>query len=672
MMEPIPQVKITSQIYHQRFRYGKENRGTKKHREEDFMEVTLKNIPEGSVMKVFCVKAADGQCPHPNSVDGHNCYQGVYCHPPLRRHCIEETLKIPWLQINRTKKGDMATALEERLAVLPPTYRVGYQALMESLRQRVKEDTNQVYLCVHVSWANHPGVFDVSRLIKNEDKCSKFRIDELSHSSVPVDGGRILILTAEDSPAIEPEEIQVKIEEVDADEGITWTSETFMPGKEDIRYKHVIAYHVPRYKDRHILEPVRVTLVIRCNQTNAEDRKEILYTPLPDFVAMNRGKRKPSVAEKYGHKVLKLTEQQCVKESLRNKIKFGGHPDIHCQPQPSLPPSTANIRSVEHRLFENHMKVPHTDDNGLATSNDLLLDELPDYHTPQQAPVSQKEAGLDQTSHLMETDLIQTQEVKHLVRVSLSRDTDGGSRQFVAICDESSCSSTDMQNHSLPQSVVDLAATPDSVPDGGLSTMALTPCNKPTMMRCMQNQQHIQTGDSHSAKMEHMTSTAATTEGNPGFHVEHMTSTAATTEGNPSFHVEHMTSIATTEGNPGFHAEHMTSIAATTEGNPGFHVQILEQNGMELSPGNFGFRQPGQGGMESSQGISGFEVQNDDPALTNSDGNPEQNAVLESPPILHDGDDLMALPTINLENIVLRADIFQEIFQPSVEPDQTS
>ncbi|XP_046571217.1 uncharacterized protein LOC124279434 isoform X2 [Haliotis rubra] len=298
------------------------DRGARKHREEDFMEVTLQNIPEGAVMKVFCVRSVDEQCPHPNSVDGHNCSEGVYCHPPFRRHCGEETLKIPWLQINRTKKGDMETALGNRLAVLPQKYQGGCQALMESLRQSVKMDTNQVYLCVHVSWANHPGIFDVSRLIKNEDKCSRLRIDELSHTSVTVDGGRILILMAEDSPALEPETIQVKIEEVDADKRITWTSDTFMPVKEDIRYKHVIAYHVPRYKDRQILEPVRVNVVIRCDQTNTDDKKEILYKPLPDIVALNRGKRKPSVAEKYGHKVLKVTDQRSSRKSYATRLSL--------------------------------------------------------------------------------------------------------------------------------------------------------------------------------------------------------------------------------------------------------------------------------------------------------------------------------------------------------------
>lgn len=47
-----------------------------------------------------------------------------------------------------------------------------------------------------------------------------------------------------------------------------------------LSFQHVIAYQVPKYKDRQILEPVRVNVVICCKQTDVEDRKEIQYKPL--------------------------------------------------------------------------------------------------------------------------------------------------------------------------------------------------------------------------------------------------------------------------------------------------------------------------------------------------------------------------------------------------------
>ncbi|XP_071080359.1 uncharacterized protein [Haliotis cracherodii] len=576
-MEQAPLVKITSQIYFQRFRYGTENRGGRKTRDEDFMEVMVRNIPRGAVMKVFCIKVADELYPHPNSVDGQNCTQGVYSPPAFRRHYGEETIKIPWLQINRTKKGNMVTALENRQTELPQVYKGGCQALMESLRQGAKVETNQVYLCVHVSWNNHQGIWDVSKLIKNEDKCSSLRIEELSPPSVTVDGERVLILLTEDSPGIEPEKLQVKIEEVAADNSITWRSEIFTPVKEDIRYKHVITYQVPKYKDRQILEPVCVNVVICCKQTGVEDRKPILYKPLSDIVALNRGKRKRSVFEKYGEKVQKVTDGRCVKKELYKKIMCGGVSPVPCPAGASLAPATTQSSPMELQ------QAPGSQG------------EAVEYHLP------------CQMTQLMERDLIcGAPDVEQCVRVPLSKDTsEGRLRQMVLIRDEnSSVSSADSENHNMPQSVIEAWEIPDEGLQSRKRARNSNQNDKLTMMKkYMTNQEHHQSGLPENGTTEDM----------------HSDPVGETTGGNPGFQMQ-MSGPIPMESSPGMHARRQNDIGSSP-GHSAF--QLPGQNDVGSSPGHSAFQLPGQEDGEFSQGISGFQIQSlGQNALATSNENP--------------------------------------------------
>ncbi|XP_005112890.2 uncharacterized protein LOC101862242 [Aplysia californica] len=294
-----PSVEIAKCISYQKFRYSGENRPGKKYQEKEFMTLRLNHLSDKVVrIVIICTDAENKELIHPNGLVGKDCHDGIYD----KEYAITKAqynVKIPYLRTERikTKKNEhekIKSVLHDRALHLPTPYRERcLSQCTDKYTATRKFDTTKVCLGVIVTVLSHQGHFNgslhaISHVVRNASEKTILGIHKLSQESVQSGtGAEIDIFTTEDGPAIEPGKCFVFVS-CNLEHGESWSSEKFIPDKEDILYKRVIRYPVPVFEPyQHLPSPMEAILHLECPQSNQYCTCPLTFLPPQGMVVID-------------------------------------------------------------------------------------------------------------------------------------------------------------------------------------------------------------------------------------------------------------------------------------------------------------------------------------------------------------------------------------------------
>lgn len=316
------------QQHGQRFRYKCEGRSAGSIQGEN-SKPERKSVPSvqiqnyngpGAIVVVSCVSKDHPYAPHPHSLVGNDCKDGVCT---IRLRSGQTNIQLSNIGIQCCRRQDVAKNLEQRQKLRVDPFGTGYP--------QGDIDLGVVRLCYQAFLPDSNKRFTrivqpiVSKQIFDKKTIRELIICRLSATSGSVVGGEEVFLLCE---KVNKDDIQVRFFEENED-GIAWEGYgEFTP--QDVHRQVAIVFKTPAYRDQNITSPVTTYIQLR-RQSDDEmgDPKPFIYRPRdpdPDGIEFKKRKLNERSTVNFLNDNLPLSVLQHIKDEPELEYGVGGRP----------------------------------------------------------------------------------------------------------------------------------------------------------------------------------------------------------------------------------------------------------------------------------------------------------------------------------------------------------
>lgn len=325
-----------------RFRYKCEGRsagtipGEQSNNEQrTYPTIRIKNHHGSSaIVVVSCVTKDDPPRPHPHSLVGKDCKQGV-CTVKLKG---TNQVTFPSLGIQCATKKEVQDALKLREKIRVDPWGTGYYKNINSV------ELSTVRLAFQAFLPDENGKYTrivppaVSQCIYDKKAVTDLVICRLSRQSGFAKGGDEVFLLCE---KVNKDDIQVRFYEETDEDGIVWEKYGSF-GQQDVHRQVAIVFKTPEYRNQNITTPVNVMVQLRRpSDDEISESKAFQFVPNeqdPDCVRRKKESKKmkfdtflkdidvPSNFQPYNDGTMS-PRQQIRERIIRKKARYNNSPD---------------------------------------------------------------------------------------------------------------------------------------------------------------------------------------------------------------------------------------------------------------------------------------------------------------------------------------------------------